>query len=228
MPVSRYAKNIMQRFRKFAWLLLLLPVLTGAAGYIFEARQATTYDGIVHVELGEFEEPRLTKQVNAKQVIYSPPFLNELVESGDVALTADEIRKRVDVTGDAENIILLEMRGADRHVVEGTLRAVAESFLEKSAEEYERKASFIQERIDNIMKSDASAQEAIDRERLLYELESELLGMKETVILGDVEVTPQQPNPKLRAAMGIVVGVILSALILVIPELFREEDQPGT
>ncbi|EMI09521.1 hypothetical protein [Anoxybacillus gonensis] len=216
-------QSLMRTIKKFAILLILLPVLTGIIAYIFESNTTSDYTAKVKIELGNFENTRLTDPKLVQERLLSQKFLESTYHNFHTPMNASEMRQRLNVTFGNTPVIELQLIGSNKQHVEKTLKAVVEQFLNESNSLYEKKYNLLKQRIE-YTRSIETVEERIERERLLYDLELTLLDLRPTVVIDEISVSESGMNPSKKAVLGFLLGLIADMCLLFFWEVFRKGE----
>ncbi|WP_085522144.1 hypothetical protein [Tuberibacillus sp. Marseille-P3662] len=224
MTAMNSVNRIWSRLKKYFWFLLLLPLLTGAVSYLLESQQNPVYTASISIGLGDFENDRnYTKQGSAKEIILSTQFLKQLQGNDKTIMPVSDIQSSLSVNGKPRNVIKLSLSSGNSQKVRRTLKAVTSRFVKESEEVYNRRISFLNDTISELKQSTAGPEDSFDKQKFLYELKSKLLDTKKTKIVEDLTLSKQTGQPKRQATVGFLIGIVLSLLILFVPEILRPE-----
>ncbi|MBA2877233.1 capsular polysaccharide biosynthesis protein [Anoxybacillus kamchatkensis] len=216
-------QSLMRTIKKFAIFLILLPFLTGIIAYIFESNTTSHYTAKVKIELGNFENTRLTDPKLVPERLLSQKFLENTYRNFHPPMNVSEMRQRLNVTFGNTPVIELQLTGSNKKHVERTLKAVVEQFLNESNSLYEKKYNLLKQRIE-YTRSIETVEERIERERLLYDLELTLLDLRPTVVIDEISVSESGMNPSKKAVLGFLLGLIADMCFLFFWEVFRKAE----
>jgi teichuronic acid biosynthesis protein TuaF len=220
-------RRLLKRARKLALLLLLLPLLTGAAAYVFAKKAPITYEATAEVMLGSFENAYLTNPVKMKNVIPSDSFLEEINDKYNTGFNIADVQSKLNIVpSNAENTLKFSYRDRNEAKAEETLSKIIDAFLEESNKKLNEKIQLTINDIEDLNRTSTQV-ESIDKITERHKLNQQLLDYElKTKILNGVNVGVANPiSPVQRAVLGFLVGLILSIFILVLPELFISTKQ---
>jgi teichuronic acid biosynthesis protein TuaF len=220
---NKLISSLVNRFKKLAILLLLIPVLTGAVAYFFETRVPTTYIATSEVLLGNFQRDGLTNQNLLKDQISSRAFQENINEKYNLDMDVDFVTSKLKVESKPGKILVFSLLGDNEDKVESELSLVIEGFLKESNNVQQESIMLIEERLRTVNSIQPSESEAIAKEEFLYQLESKLMDLEVGTELNQpVTILQVKNDPYKRGVLGVIVGVMLSLSLLVFPELFKE------
>ncbi|WP_144478074.1 hypothetical protein [Cytobacillus oceanisediminis] len=219
-------KRIINRAKKLAILLLLIPILTAGAAYFMASQIPATYTAKAEIMLGNFENTFRTNPNVMKKYVQSTKFLKKINEDYDLGLDVGQVKPRFSVNALAsEGVIELSYRGTDHENSKDVLNKLVEGILNESTERIEEKKTEIETRMKTI-EAIETQEEAVKRESDLHDLQVDYDNLQNSFITEEVTVaTNNGASPVQRAVLGFLIGIILSSLILLLPILFREEEK---
>lgn len=221
--MNHFMERMKKRFLKYIWLLVLLPVFTGAAGYLIEARQSPAYTATQTISLGSYEDKaneQFTNPSTAKQIILSPSFLDQL----HLKMSAKNIKRDLLVKGESPNIVVLSLKGSTEKTVKSTLSTIVKNYMTEDKQKYKKKINLMNKEIQHLKNSQVDPQNVYEKEKFLYQLRLDQLNMKQPAVVNQLSITKQSGNPEHRAVIGFLVGLVLSLFLLLIPEFLIENQ----
>jgi teichuronic acid biosynthesis protein TuaF len=222
--MNELLKRILYRAKKLAVLLLLIPILTAGIGYIFAEKQPASYIAEAEIMLGSYEQDTRNNPALMKKKLTAERFIEKLNENYDLDLDIDELKSRLLVEETVTNKTLkLSFNDRDKKAAEQTLTKFVDGFMLESDEWLENKKNRLETLIEEAESNESEAEPATKQEVLskLYDQYEEL---EDALVINDVTVSAGNfVSPVQRAIFGLLIGIILSALLLLLPELFREE-----
>jgi teichuronic acid biosynthesis protein TuaF len=222
--MNELLKRILYRARKLAVLLLLIPILAAGIGYVFAEKQPASYIAEAEIMLGSYEQDTRNNPALMKKKLTSELFIKKLNESYDLDLDIDELKSRLLVEETVTNKTLkLSFNDQDKKAAEQTLTKFVDGFMLESDEWLENKKNRLETLIEEAENNESEAEPATKQEVLskLYDQYEEL---EDALVINEVTVSASNfVSPVQRAIFGLLIGFIISALVLLLPELFREE-----
>lgn len=217
-------RRIINRAKKLAVLLLLIPILTAGAAYFMASQIPSTYTAKAEIMLGNFENTFRTNPNVMKKYVQSTEFLKRINEDYNLGLDVGQVTPRFSVNAFAsEGAIELTYRGTDKVNSKEVLDKLIEGILKESTERIQEKKTEIETRMKKIEAIETD-QEVITRESDLHELQVDYDNLQNSFITEEVTVTTNNgASPVKRAILGFLIGIVLSSFILFLPILFREE-----
>ncbi|WP_377887697.1 hypothetical protein [Alkalihalobacillus sp. R86527] len=223
--MKSYLDSIYKRFKKFIWILLLIPILTAGISYIIEVNTPVKYTAYSEIALGNFEHVRYTETRTVKEFLPTTAYLKKLDEKYDFSMPATELSKQLTVGEKTGKILTLTLVGNDEDMVKKSLNEVTEAFINESDEIQEKNKALFEEKIEKLESLPDAPESAIDKQDFLLELVTYLDEMRETDINEEVTIKNTIGEPLKRAIFGFLVGFIISVFILVLPEFLRREEK---
>jgi len=220
-----FVKNVFKRMKRLAILLILLPILTAIIAYFLQTNTSVTYTGTTEVMLGNFQKEGLTHQELMRDQIPNRAFLTYLDEQHNLNLDIDYVLSNLTVSSKPGKVLEFSMVGSDKLKVINQLELLTQGFLKESNRVQADEITLIEGKIAEIEEINASTEELISKERFLYDLNDKLKSIQMSTVLNkDVQViSADSNNPTQRAVLGFLIGVMINIVILIFPELFKEE-----
>ncbi|MCF6410136.1 hypothetical protein [Pseudalkalibacillus salsuginis] len=196
------------RIKKQLWLLLLIPILTGAISYYMAAKEPAVSTANVEIVLGNFQDSILTNDKLMAENLKTEKYLKELTSTEeDYSGMAVELKEG--------KILSLTLSGDDEAEVEDRLNLIVDRLLEESRSVFEQKEEMLKKQISDMEEHNPGAES-------LPPLTDELLNLRETGIHQELVVTTTDGGTVKRGIFGVIVGLMLAAFLLVLPEIFRD------
>jgi teichuronic acid biosynthesis protein TuaF len=213
-------QNIYKRFKKYIIIMLLFPVLTAIAAFLFTMNQPAVYTAKASFSLGNFEAPNYTDPKIVVGQLKKKSYLEYLNQEYDLNLPVEELIEKMSVTEIPGNVVTLSL-SSDNIQVKDSIGKLTEAFIEESQNVKKEKEKFILDTIQKIESVDASPEEAISKERFIFDLKKSLIDFKDNVINEQVYVEQTKSDPLKRAVLGFLVGIILNVVFIVTPEILK-------
>jgi teichuronic acid biosynthesis protein TuaF len=229
--MSELLKRILFRAKKLAVLLLVIPILAAGIGYVFAEKQPASYIAEAEIMLGSYEQDTRNNPALMKKKLTSELFIKKLNENYDLDLDIDELKSRLLVEETVSNKTLkLSFNDQDEKVAEQTLTKLvdgimrdSEEWLNKRKTRLEKSIKRLEGNIENTESIEAEVEPATT-EKVLSDQYDQYEELEDALVTNDVTVSPSNfVSPVQRAIFGLLIGIIISALVLLLPELFREE-----
>ncbi|MGP4078958.1 hypothetical protein ACTWQL_03520 [Pseudalkalibacillus sp. R45] len=196
------------RIKKLLWLLLLLPLLTGAISYYMAAQAPVVSTATVEIMLGNFQDSILTNDTLMMEKLKTKRYLQQLTSSNeDFSDMSVELKEG--------KILTLSLTDEDEMKAGERLHMVVASLLDKSEEVYAQKEEMLKKQVEDMEQHNPGAES-------LPKVTDELLNLRETEIHKEMSVTTTDGGVVKRGIFGIIVGLMLNAFILAVPEIFRD------
>ncbi|MGG3467864.1 hypothetical protein ABES02_10345 [Neobacillus pocheonensis] len=213
--------NVAKRAKKWMILLIILPLLTGVVSYVMEKRTPQTYTAQTTIELGNFENTRLTDPKFVASYLKSTNNLKKMQKDSGIKFNTSNVKNRINATPSESRYLPIVYTGTSKEEAEKTLTAVVDAFIKESDIGYDRKNQKANELFDKVAKT-STQYEAVNQKKVLYELWIDISNLVPTIPSEPVTVTGSAINPVKKGIFGLILGLMLDVAILVIPELFRE------
>jgi teichuronic acid biosynthesis protein TuaF len=220
-----FVKNIFNRMKRLAILLILLPILTAITAYFLQPNTSVSYTGTAEIMLGNFQKESLTHQELMRDQIPNRAFLAYLDEEHSLDMDVDFVASNLSVLAKPGKILEFTMSGSDKAKINEQLEVLIKGFIAESDKVQQEQITLIEEKIAEVEAINASNEELISKERFIYDLSEKLNTLEmPTVVNKEVQVaTTDNNNPMQRAILGFLVGIMINIIILIFPELFKEE-----
>ncbi|MBD1382996.1 GumC domain-containing protein [Metabacillus arenae] len=213
--------RMLERTKKLLVFLVILPVLTGSIAFFFELQRPTTYTAEAKLELGNFQNDRLTNPELLKEIMTSDTYLGNVINEHNLEAGVEEIQSNLLYEVDNNKIITLSYKGQNQETAEKVLDGVISTFLEESNDVFEAKEKLYEEDLKEVAKIETEY-EKVAKAELLTKLKNENIDIQETYILNPIDTTSSYQNPAKRAVFGVIIGLMVSSLFVVLPEVMRK------
>lgn len=223
--MKSYLDSIYKRFKKYIWILLLIPILTAGISYILEARTPETYTAYSEIALGNFEYVRMTEPRTVKDFLANKAYLDKLDEKYDFSMPTKELSKQLTIGEKPGKILTLTLVGNDEETVEKSLNEVTEAYVKESDEKQAEMKALFEGKIEKLKSLPDANESAVEKQKFLTDLELKIEDMRDTDINEEVTIKNTIGEPLKRAIFGFLVGFIISVFILVLPEFLKREEK---
>lgn len=222
--MNELLKRILYRARKLAVLLLLIPILAAGIGYIFAEKQPASYIAEAEIMLGSYEQDTRNNPALMKKKLTSEVFIEETNEKYNLDLDIEKLKSRLSVEETVSNkTLIFSFNDQNKEVAEQTLTKYVDGIMRDSEEWLENKKAFLKTRIQETEKIGNDVEPAT-KQKNLSDFYDEYEELEDALVINDVTVSASNfVSPVQRAIFGLLIGIIISALLLLLPELFREE-----
>ncbi|MGD6778613.1 hypothetical protein ACQCT3_01870 [Sutcliffiella horikoshii] len=209
-------------------LFIIIPLLLGGLGYFWqvEAKPLVTYEAKARIELGYYEDLNLNEADTAKSLLTNHDFLSVLFDDYDNN-DLNSLKRDIEVKTPSDTKLEIRYSGESEEDSRTTLSQIVEGFLEYDLSKYEARMEVLEDNYEELRGEDVDQVSKVDKQRFVYELQNQLLTIYPAQLADPVTVndhTEEEFSPIKRAVLGAMVGVTVAFGFLVIPVLFREED----
>lgn len=217
-------QTLKDKSKKYFWILIAIPVLLGAIGWLLPVgNESSSYTAEATLTLGSYNNPDMNDPKRVIVMLTNAPFYKEhLASLWDQKQV--ELMTNLHVTAVSDNMIDLTYEGESAVEV---LNEISNAFLAMDQEKLQQKQKIVQESIDALKNEKVGPDAMVDQQRFLFDLKTEQNDIKPAMVLKSpdnqaLNSANQTFNSKERAVLGVLLGVTISFLWLVIPELVRE------
>ncbi|MBY6037079.1 hypothetical protein KUV80_10450 [Fictibacillus nanhaiensis] len=211
--------RILKRLKKWFLLLILIPFLTAGTAYLFQKQGPTSYTAKAEIQLASFnfkdidvKVPEFTDAEYAK-IYFTNDILKSLKERKP-DLDINSVQSKLNFVIKPAKVLGISYTGDEPKETENTLKLVVNEYLSNS----ENKRSVI----EAILKEGKSLATP-ESEITASEYELMILDIKNGVReLKEVQLEQDQESSRNTAVFGFLIGLILSSMILLLPEIFRK------
>ncbi|MFS0656774.1 teichuronic acid biosynthesis protein TuaF [Bacillus sp. 179-C3.3 HS] len=224
--MSGFILRIRKRIRKYIVLLVLLPVLLAAFSFFFAKGTAgpSNYTATVTLTLGKYDDGVYNNIAEVTSLLKSDAFLKQAL--GDLKEEErQDVKNRLILTNQSDTQLQLAFTDAKDDQALAVVKQVSDTFLKQDNALFSERQQVIERRLSALEGESVSDDSKVDKERFLYELESTKLGMKQAKIVDPAQVIDEGNkgmSAKKRALLGLIIGLSISFMFVVLPELFKE------
>jgi teichuronic acid biosynthesis protein TuaF len=208
--------RIWMRFKKLFILIILIPFLAAGAAYLFQKEGPSSYTANAEIRLANLDQDlsplEFTDAEFAKTHITSNTFLNQLKEKHP-DLDIETVKSKINFVIKPAKVLGISYTGNKPEETEETLKSVINLYIKESK-------IVKQINIDSYEKQKSQVGRESGETPAQFDLM--ILGLKEVKILNDVKLDQPQESTKNTAVFGFLIGLILSSMILLLPEVFRK------
>ncbi|MFG6495409.1 hypothetical protein P8610_08635 [Fictibacillus sp. UD] len=212
-------ERIWKRFRKLAILLILLPLLTAGAAYLFQKEGPASYTASADIQLARFGKEVVELDFTdfsdaeyAKIYMTSDDFIKNIkTENKDI--DPEELKANISFVIKAAKVLSISYTGDTPEETEKTLKLVIDQYINESIDKKDDLAKILEK-----AKSQAS-----DSDKTASDYDLIISGLREVTVLKDVQLDQVEESTKNNVAFGFLIGLILSFMILLLPEVFIKE-----
>lgn len=218
--------RIGKRMKKYIVWLVLLPVALATFGFFFAKGtvEQSSYTAAVTLTLGKYDDGVYNNLSEVTSLLKSDAFLNQALR--DVKEEERQnVKNRLILTNQSDTQLQLSFTDADQARALAVVKQVSDTFLKQDKALFTKRQQVIERRLSALEDESVSNDSKVDKERFLYELESTKLGMKQAKIVDPAQVLDEAGkgmSAKKRALLGLVIGLSISLMFVVLPEVFKE------
>ncbi|GAB1304812.1 teichuronic acid biosynthesis protein TuaF [Bacillus altitudinis] len=218
--------RIGKRMKKYIVWLVLLPVALAAFGFFFAKGTVdqSSYTAAVTLTLGKYDDGVYNNLSEVTSLLKSDAFLNQALRDVKEEERQD-VKNRLILTNQSDTQLQLSFTDADQARALAVVKQVSDTFLKQDKALFTKRQQVIERRLSALEDESVSNDSKVDKERFLYELESTKLGMKQAKIVDPAQVLDEAGkgmSAKKRALLGLVIGLSISLMFVVLPEVFKE------
>ncbi|MGG1572315.1 hypothetical protein [Fictibacillus sp. NRS-1165] len=219
--MKEITESILHRFKKLFILLLLIPVLTTVIAYFMAAKAPSSAQASAKIKLGQAENSMLNTPESAKEYLASDEFLSSIK-----GLNKDEekaMKEKLQVAPETDTIITLTLADENKGKAKSQLKSVVKAFMTEGNHQTEQWKTTLEDQIKKVEGTEVTGEGTIKKEEYLFDLKTRAMKIKEPKLLEKVDTAEMAgDNPKRKAVLGLLVGLMLSASILLLPEIFKK------
>ncbi|ALM27719.1 hypothetical protein SFC22_09675 [Bacillus altitudinis] len=224
--MSGFMLRIGKRMKKYIVWLVLLPVALAAFGFFFAKGTVdqSSYTAAVTLTLGKYDDGVYNNLSEVTSLLKSDAFLNQALRDVKEEERQD-VKNRLILTNQSDTQLQLSFTDADQARALAVVKQVSDTFLKQDKALFTKRQQVIERRLSALEDESVSNDSKVDKERFLYELESTKLGMKQAKIVDPAQVLDEAGkgmSAKKRALLGLVIGLSISLMFVVLPEVFKE------
>jgi teichuronic acid biosynthesis protein TuaF len=208
--------RIWKRFKTLSILLILLPFLAAGAAYLFQKEGPASYTSNAEIQLANLDKEssqlKFTDPEYAKTYMTSDQFL-EKIEQENQDFDAAEAKSKINFVIKPAKVLGISYTGTTSDKTEKTLKVIIDQYINESKKIKEE----IAEKYEN-----AKTETSPESDKTASEYDIIILGLEEATVLKEVQLDQAQESTKNTAVFGFLIGLILSFIFLLLPEIFRK------
>ncbi|GIN65063.1 MULTISPECIES: teichuronic acid biosynthesis protein TuaF [Bacillus] len=219
-------KRIAGRIKKYIVPIVALPLVLGLFGYMMPKGQTAPadYTASVTISTGNYGESLYNNAKEVPLLLKNEPFLKEVFPGADEEELA-EMKEELGIDIRSDSLFNLSYTGPDKEETLNVLQKIKDAYLKEDQKLFLKRDQVIDKNIKALEGETVSDDSKVDKQRFLYELETNRLDLKAAEEIEPLTVLDNAAggmSPKKRAVLGILIGLALSFFIIVVPEVFRE------
>ncbi|WP_078550014.1 hypothetical protein [Litchfieldia alkalitelluris] len=220
-------QRILVRVKKFIVIIVIMPILLGLLGWLIPVENnPVTYKAEAKILLGEYSHSDLNNpkhlQILLTHELFYKERLNDWWENHQ-----NQIKANFQVMIVDEGVIVLSYHDQSAERAERFLHDVLEEYLLLDQSVVAEKKTVIQSAIDSISNLEISKEESVEHQQFLYELNTELLSVREAKLLNNMELRSESIKSLTsseRGFLGGLIGITLAWLWVVVPVGFQKKE----
>ncbi|OCA88267.1 hypothetical protein A8F94_10735 [Bacillus sp. FJAT-27225] len=216
-------KRIVNRFKKWWIVLLIIPLLTGAIGYFLAKGETETYTAKSEITLGNFSDRSITSSDLMAGRLSQEGFLQNLSNETGIQLDVDYLAENTAISTGAGRKIILTFTGTNLEKVKREAENLIKAFIQYSDEKYNGQREVLIEQINKLQQF--SDEEDPNKYMNTWKMSDELENLTPTYLNKEVTVTTNSSSPVTNLLLGLVVGLFISLCIPFIPEFFIRNEE---
>ncbi|MDU0070356.1 MULTISPECIES: teichuronic acid biosynthesis protein TuaF [Bacillus] len=219
-------KRIAGRIKKYIVPIIALPLVLGLFGYFMPkgAAAPADYTASVTISTGNYGESLYNNAKEIPLLLKNDPFLKEVFPEMDEEELAS-IKEELVIDIRSDSLFNLSYTGPDKEETLNVLEKIKDAYMKEDKKLFLKRDQVIEKNIKALEGETVSADSKVDKQRFLYELETNRLDLKaaeEIEPLTALDNVAGGMSPKKRAVLGVLIGLALSFFIVVVPEVLKE------
>jgi Capsular polysaccharide biosynthesis protein len=215
------------RAKKYVLLILAVPLILGLLGWIVPAGKApSSYKATTTVAVGSYNDPDFNYRSRVATYLTSASFYQKSLP--DLwSPYGQNLFSRLTVSQIKSPLIQLTFSGPTRAEAADGANRIAAAFLAADKVQYQRHLDIVEQSITAAQAEKPDPANQINRLSFLYSMNMKKLEFKPAQLFEAAD--PSQTSgsavftPKKRSILGVMLGVTLSLIWLVLPELVRQK-----
>lgn len=224
-----FVHRLAEKIKKFIWIIVAIPLIFGVAGWFIPiGKTAVPYTATATMSLGSYSDPDFNDPNRVMIMLGNAPFFQKQLP----ALwknRQNELLGQLKVSMVKNQLIQLSFIGKSKDEAISTVNQIASAFLSADREQYQKRETLINQSISALLNGKINESTAVDRQRLLYNLQTAKLDLKPAQLLEPAGAAPGPGgkvfSSKQRAVLGVMLGVTIVFLWLAFPEFVRERPE---
>ncbi|WP_394186934.1 GumC domain-containing protein [Metabacillus halosaccharovorans] len=232
--IKAFLKRVGTRMMRFWLVLIIVPILTATVSY-FANQGSEPVDpknsmvkAYVEIDLGNFDSIKYNTSTAAVNYIKSTNFINKVIKEKNLDVDLVDLKQNMIVSPSGDNALVISYTSMGAENTEMILNSISDTFYQESSEQYTKKLELVKSSSEKLRNQDVATEEVVEKEEFLYDLQEKELYWEEPIVsqvfsldeLSNKVAT--QNSPIYYVIFGLLVGIILSLIGVLSPELFRD------
>ena len=222
--MKEFYRRVAARIKRSWWIYAAIILILGIVGFMMPLEEGKqSYSAEAAIQLGSYENNSFNDPKQVVQLVTSKAFYDDYLgenwfEENSQALTVKNV---------SDHTISFVYTGASKAEAVQALTTITTAFLTADNTQFNLKRKIIQKNIRALETLETSVDTSVEKQRFLYELETSELVIKPAKLIQDVSLieNARTLTSKELAIVGLLLGVMLSALLLFAPEYMRNYSQ---
>lgn len=225
MPILN---RLAARAKKYFLVLLAVPLILGLLGWVVPAGRApASYKATATIAVGSYNDTDLNYRSRAATYLTSPPFYQKNMPEFWNRY-GQNLLSRLTVSQIKSPLIQLTFSAPSRGEAADGVNRIAAAFLAADKAQYQLHREVIDQAIAAAQAAKPDTATQIDRLNFIYSMKMKKLEYKPAQLFEAADPAGTSGSsvftPKKRAVLGVMLGVTLSLVWLVLPELVRPKE----
>ncbi|MBD8070884.1 hypothetical protein [Bacillus sp. PS06] len=209
-------RRMITRSKRYIIILAVIPLILGLVGWFLPVeKEKPIYIAEAMVSLGRYDDSDMNDAKKVQRMLTHQPLNSDEDEPSNLVIMTP-----------SEDVITLSISGSSNESTVQRLNEVIEDFLVMDQLRYEQKKAIIEDLIQALKEEVPNEETKIEQQKFLFELQTELFHLKQASILKAVEskvIEHVAISSKQRGVLGVLVGMTISLMWVVLPEIVRRE-----
>jgi len=226
--MEQISKELIIRTKKSLFIIIIVPLILAAVGYFVQINTTprVNYEANAKIELGFYDDYKMNEANKVASLLNNYDFLMGLFpdsESEEIKI----LKKDLEVMVEGETRLQIKLKGDSDLEARESLQELVAAFMSFDKELFDKKYTVLKENVSQLAQEEVNETSKVEKQRFLYEIQNDLLTIYPAQLAEPVSVNEyktEEFSTKKRTVLGGLIGITVVFSYIVIPVLFRKEN----
>lgn len=226
--MEQISKELIIRTKKSLFIIIIVPLILAAVGYFVQINTTprVNYEANAKIELGFYDDYKMNEANKVASLLNNYDFLMGLFpdsESEEIKI----LKKDLEVMVEGETRLQIKLKGDSDLEARESLQELVAALMSFDKELFDKKYTVLKENVSQLAQEEVNETSKVEKQRFLYEIQNDLLTIYPAQLAEPVSVNEyktEEFSTKKRTVLGGLIGITVVFSYIVIPVLFRKEN----